>query len=286
MHLFSKKSKSSLFKADIFEDLPSPKDGELLAIPLDNELWHPNIAVYANNRKTPEWFKHILAGGMGLRGCYGLGDYMRMGYTIPMWANLEVRPPISKLESKWSARYTVVPTASAANKYFREHPPEWMDKHPTLSEEAISKEQFAYGQTGKCPIQDVQGRPNGDYLKLINPWLLKTAPGWSSLFLQPQWEPHQDYDVLAGVVNTDSYHHCNVVFNIRSATGFTMAEGTPLLHVIPFKRSQIIKKSSLLKGDEGTHRLLDNLGFDSVYRDENWEGKYKKQQHAIDKSLE
>ena len=52
MHLFSKKRKGSLFKADIFEDMPSPKDGELLAIPLDNELWHPNIAVYANNRKT------------------------------------------------------------------------------------------------------------------------------------------------------------------------------------------------------------------------------------------
>jgi hypothetical protein len=286
MHLFSKKSKSSLFKADIFEDIPSPKDGELVAIPIDNELWHPLIAIYANNRKTPEWYKNVLAGDMGLRGCYGLGDYMRMGYTIPLWANLEVRQPISKLQSKWSARYTTAPSESTANALFHNNPPEFMDKHYILSSEVIEREQFAHGQTGKCPIQDVQGRPKGDYLKLINPWLIKTAPGWSCLFIQPQWEPSNDYDILAGVVNTDSYHHCNVVFNIRSATGFNMEAGTPLLHVIPFKRAQVIKKSSLIKGHEGAYKLLEGLGFDTVFRDERWEGKYKREQHKIDKSLE
>ena len=286
MHLFSKKSKSSLLKGDIFEDLPSLKDGELLAIPIYNELWHPNIAVYANNRKTPDWYKNILAGDMGLRGCYGLGDYMRMGYTIPLWAGLEVRPPVSKLESKWSARYTTTRESSEASKAIHENPPDFMDKHNIFSQEVVEGQQFGYHQTGECPIQDVQGRPKSDYLKLTNPWLFKTAPGWSCLFIQPQWEPKKDYDILAGVVNTDSYHHCNVVFNIKTATGFNVEQGTPLLHVIPFKRSQIIKKSSLLKGDEGMYRILDGLGFDAAFREDKWEGKYKKEQHAVDKSLE
>lgn len=286
MRPFSKKFKSSLLKAEIFEDIPSPKDGEIIAIPIDNELWHPRIAVYANNRKSPEWYKNILAGDMGLRGCYGLGDYMRMGYTIPLWAGLEVRPPVSKLESKWSARYTTMKTTSSANDAIHENPPMFMDKHHIFRQEVVEGQQFSNGQTGECPIRNVKGRPDSDYLKLTNPWLIKTAPGWSCLFIQPQWEPNVDYDILAGVVNTDTYHHCNVVFNIKTATGFTVEAGTPLLHVIPFKRSQIIKKAALIKGDEGLHKILDNLGFDSVLREENWEGKYKKQQHAIDKSLE
>ena len=286
MRPFSKKFKSSLLKAEIFEDIKNPKEGELLAIPIDNGLWHPRIAVYANNRKTPDWYKNILAGDGGLRGCYGLGDYMRMGYTIPLWAGLEVRPPVSKLEPKWSARYTTYRQTSTASEAIHDNPPEFMDKHRIFSQEVVEGQQFANRQTGECPIRGVKGRPDSDYLKLTNPWLLKTAPGWSCLFIQPQWEPNNDYDILAGVVNTDSYHHCNVVFNIKTANGFNVEEGTPLLHVIPFKRSQIIKKSSLIKGDEGMHKILDNLGFDAVFRGENWEGKYKKEQHAIDKSLE
>jgi len=288
MHLFSKKSKSSLFKADIFEDIPSPKDGELVVVPIDNELWHPSIAVYANNKKSPDWFKNVLAGDGGLRGCYGLGDYMRTGYTIPLWANLEVRAPISKLESRWSARYTTGQDRSSASQRIHENPPEFIGK-PGLElfeQRSLEGNQFAHRQTGPCPIQGVQDRPNGDYLKLVNPWLFKTAPGWSCLFMQPQWQPHRDYDVLAGVVNTDSYHHANVVFNIRSANGFSLEQGTPLMHVIPFKRSQTIKKSSVIKGDAGMYKLLNHLGFDSVLGAEDNAGRYKKEQHRVDKSLE
>lgn len=286
MHLFLKKNKNRLLKAEIFEQVPSPSAGQILVIPIDNELWHPNIAVYLNNRKTPDWYKNILAGDFGLRSCYGLGDYMRMGYTIPLWANLEVRPPVSKLESNWSARYTTMRTTSTANNLIHENPPEFMSKHDIFSQEVVQGQQFSNGQTGECPVKHMKGKPDSDYLKLTNPWLFKTAPGWSCLFIQPQWEPNKDYDILAGVVNTDSYHHCNIVFNIKSTNGFSVEAGTPLLHIIPFKRSQIIKKSLLLKGDEGMYKILNNLGFDSVFRDNNWEGRYKREQHRIDKSLE
>jgi hypothetical protein len=211
---------------------------------------------------------------------------MRTGYTIPLWANLEVRAPISKLESRWSARYTTGKDRSTASQRIHENPPEFVDKNWIFTQHALEDNQFAHHQTGACPIQGVQDRPNGDYLKLVNPWLIKTAPGWSCLFMQPQWQPHKDYDVLAGVVNTDMYHHCNVVFNIRSANGFSMEQGTPLMHVIPFKRSQTIKKSSVLKGDAGMYYLLNQLGFDAVLGAEDSDGRYKREQHRMDKSLE
>jgi hypothetical protein len=77
----------------------------LLAIPLSNTLWHPKVAIYKNNKKTPDWFKEVTTGELGLRRCYGLADYMRTGYTIPLWAQLDVREPISKLSSSWDARF-------------------------------------------------------------------------------------------------------------------------------------------------------------------------------------
>ena len=282
MRLFSK-NKPSVFKGDIYEDVPVPKDGELLAIPIDNQMWHPSIAVYQNNRKSPDWYKNILSGDFGLRGCYGLGDYMRMGYTIPLWANLEVRPPISKLNPQWSARYTA---ADQSLEVFKTAKLEFLDKHHVFKQSVVEGQLFGNSQTGECPIRNVKGLPDSDYLKLTNPWLFRTAPGWSCLFIQPQWEPKNEYDILCGVVNTDMYHHCNVVLNIKTASAFTVEAGTPLLHVIPFKRSQIIKKSQLIRGDESLHRVLDGLGFGMVYRDEQWAGKYNKEQHRIDKELE
>jgi hypothetical protein len=281
MRLFTR-NKQSVIKGSIFEDIPTPKPNELLAVPLDNRLWHPDVAIYQNNRKSPQWFKDVESGTGGLRRCYGLGDYMRTGYTIPLWAHLDVRPPISKLSNKWEARFDVT-SANFDAGFINEE-----EHRRYFSEGALLDNQFEYTQTGVCPVSTVRSRKESTYVKLVNPWLLKTSPGYSSLFIQPQWQPNGDYTVLSGVVNTDYYHHCNVVLNITTDKHFEIQEGTPMLHVIPFKREDANKKASLIKGDEGFHKILDSLGFDDIFQrnDDNWKGAYKREQHRRDKDVQ
>jgi len=278
MRLFSKKH--SVVKGSIFDDVPTPKPNELLAIPVSNTLWHPNVAVYKSREKQPEWYKEATGGVSGLKRCYGLGDYMKVGYIVPLWAKLDIRLPIISVDKGWDARYDIVNSSTYELETLDEH-----KLREYFSRESLLGNQFPASQAGSCPVASVKSRTNSSYLKLTNPWLFKTAPGYSTLFVHPQWEPNGNYHVMSGVVNTDYYHHCNVVMNITTASEFSIKEGTPMLHAIPFKRSDGIKNSELIKGDESLHKILDGLGFNSVHRSTNWEGGYKHEQSKLDKKL-
>lgn len=75
------------------------------------------------------------------------------------------------------------------------------------------------------------------YPKWINPWSIKTPPGYSVLFLPPM---HQSsvFKILEGVVDTDSYTapvNFPFVLNDINFEGLIPA-GTPMAQVIPFKR--------------------------------------------------
>jgi hypothetical protein len=90
-----------------------------------------------------------------------------MGYTIPLWANLEVRPPVSKLDARWNARYTM---ADKSLPIFKTAELEFMDKHHVFKQSVVEGQQFGNNQTGECPIKNVKGLPDSDYLKLTNPF--------------------------------------------------------------------------------------------------------------------
>lgn len=278
MRPFSKKR--SVVSADIFDDIPTPQPNELLAIPVSNTLWHPDVAVHKCREKYPEWYKEATGGTSGLKRCYGLGDYMRVGYTVPLWAKLDIRLPISKLDNGWDARYDIINSSTYELETIDEK-----QLYDHFSRQVLLGNQFPAEQAGKCPVATVRSRSESSYIKLTNPWLFKTAPGYSTLFIHPQWEPNNNYTVMGGVVNTDYYHHCNVVLNITSSSEFSIKEGTPMMHAIPFKRSDGIKNSELIKGDERMHKILDGLGFNNVHRSTNWEGGYKHEQSKMDKKL-
>ena len=76
-------------------------------------------------------------------------------------------------------------------------------------------------------------------LKFTNPWIISTAPGWSCLFLPPLNRPGGIVEVLAGIVDTDTYRApVNLPFVALAGDGVhTLAKGTPLAQVIPFERA-------------------------------------------------
>jgi hypothetical protein len=78
---------------------------------------------------------------------------------------------------------------------------------------------------------------NGSYPKWINPWSIKTEPGYSVLFTQPMHR-ESPFTILDGIVDTDTYTapvNFPFVLNDWAFEGLIPA-GTPMAQVIPFRR--------------------------------------------------
>ncbi len=74
--------------------------------------------------------------------------------------------------------------------------------------------------------------------KFHNYWTIRTEPGWSCLFLPLLNRPNGIFEVVSGVVDTDTYHsEIHFPFFPTADDGLYVIErGTPLVQVIPFKR--------------------------------------------------
>jgi hypothetical protein len=127
------------------------------------------------------------------------------------------------------------------------------------------------------PFQ-VQGHPEnnlGHQLKIENPWLIKTDPGYSCMILPPL---HRDNHliVLSGIVDTDKYYEkINLPFNLKNKNFEGMIEaGTPIAQVIPFKRESyemeivpLDKRKSFINQRTVASKLFD------AYRNIYWSRK-------------
>ncbi len=71
-----------------------------------------------------------------------------------------------------------------------------------------------------------------------NYWTIRTPPGWSCLFVPPLNRPNGVFEVVAGVVDTDTYQsEIHFPFFATGEDGLHVLErGTPIVQVIPFRR--------------------------------------------------
>jgi hypothetical protein len=84
-------------------------------------------------------------------------------------------------------------------------------------------------------------------MKFHNYWSIRTAKGWSCLFLPPLNRPDPVVHVFAGVVDTDTYTApINFPFVATAPDGvYTLEKGMPLVQVIPFRRADAALHSSV-----------------------------------------
>lgn len=78
--------------------------------------------------------------------------------------------------------------------------------------------------------------------KFLNPWIIKTPPGYSCLFTSPFNTEKRDIRLITGIVDTDKYEpHINFPFfltdwDTNKSKGKMIKKGTPIALVFPFKR--------------------------------------------------
>lgn len=174
----------------------------------------------------PDWFRKLPAidpqveslknTGLTVKRCMPFLDAMTTGWIIPLAATvrLEISDDGKRVDSGWD-----------------------FDR-PMVS---------GHG------MHQVKGNPMGARppCKFHNFWTITTPPGWSCLFVNPLNRPNGVFDIVAGVVDTDTYQSpIHFPFFATAEDGlYTIEKGSPLVQVIPFKRD-----ATTLTADIGAER--------------------------------
>ena len=112
--------------------------------------------------------------------------------------------------------------------------------------------------------------------KFHNKWLIKTPPGYSCLFLKPMNRLEPRFEIISGVVDTDTYiNTINFPFILHEKNKqFLIKKGDPMVQVIPFKRETWKKWSGFYY--EKLHNKTSNLltsKFVDKYKQMFWKKK-------------
>lgn len=243
------------------------KPGEVRITPIDNRLL--DMPPYLNTVDTqPLWVRMLSKEKGSLRRCAGVNDFLQTGLTIPCWTNFTFRP---HGDNTWETR---------GDEFGYQNPHD-------LPINAVQG--FPFYSTGECPVTKIREEPMNEaqYIKLVNPWRIETAPGWSTLFLPMLWEPNNKWETLPAIVHTDFYHLANVVVNAKTSEAFTIKWGTPLAHLIPFKRTPELTK--LIMEDESQFKYVASRGFGagSIFpKGASSAAPYRRERLAIDRDME
>lgn len=164
--------------------------------------WYKNTESYSQDNKVPSGFGTTAA---TIKRCMPVFDALNSGYILvtstDMW--------VSHREGEDGKQIPWYEWSSSPGLEF--HPTEQALFHPAAT---------------------------GSYIpKWMNPWAIKTPPGYSTLFVAP-FHRESPFNALPGVVDTDKYTApVNIVF-VLSNPNFEglIPAGTPIVQVIPFKR--------------------------------------------------
>jgi hypothetical protein len=127
------------------------------------------------------------------------------------------------------------------------------------------------------PLAQLQGTPfqGLPVVKFLNPWIVKTPPGYSCFFTQPVNRLDVPFYILSGVVETDSYYNeinFPSVAMMRPGSSVTLKKGTPIAQILPFRRENW--HSQCAATDEALRQPWKSLGTEpGRYKDNMWRRK-------------
>jgi len=119
-----------------------------------------------------------------------------------------------------------------------------------------------------------QGLP---IVKFMSPWVVRTPPGYSTLFLPPLNTFGSPFQVLSGLVETDTYYrpvHFPTACLLRPGASVTLRRGQPIAQLIPIRREEWQSKAE--KSDEAARRQIETemaARRHNFYKDLHWKKK-------------
>lgn len=171
--------------------------------------WYKKLPFYFNGHKLDAKEMAMLElrhQSMTMKACVPVRDYMSQGYILRYPADIIVTPEQIDEEHGW-----------------------WVQTAKT----GVAKcTPHGYEQ---CPVH-IKNRKNV-YLKVEQPWVVRTPPGYSCFFYQPDFFFEDKIKLFPAVVDTDDFPApINFPGVVLSDTTFTLNAGDPMMVVLPFKR--------------------------------------------------
>lgn len=113
-------------------------------------------------------------------------------------------------------------------------------------------------------------------LKFRNPWIVQTPPGYSTLFVPVMNQMTMPFQILAGLVETDTYYnqvYFPAICLMDPGDRFELKRGTPIVQAIPIKRELWTSSA----GQIDTARLAELKSAKEsnphIYWEQNWQKK-------------
>lgn len=110
-------------------------------------------------------------------------------------------------------------------------------------------------------------------VKLINPWLIKTPPGYSTLFIRPFNRFDCPFVPLTGLVETDTYYEAvqlPSVCQMPPGSSYTLARGAPLVQVVPILRESWTSTAKVADAAERQKTIEDFTANRHAYKEVHW----------------
>ena len=198
-----------------------------------------NYPVLPAKKLLPKWFKdlprdkHLLTLGNSIptiKQCMPATDMLTSGYIIQNPTNIDLKQEV------------------VAGNYI---------------ENRVKVENVKYvpeaHQYEMCPVKNPDKQ---HWIKLKNPWLVRTPPGYSCLFIQPAYEFNPNLRLLPGIVDTDTFD-LPVEFPGWVINNHIIKAGDPIMQVIPFKREDW--KMSMEFTDTHDPKMTEELRYKDLF---------------------
>ncbi len=182
-------------------------------------------------KSIPEWFKSMPKKRRTqideqtsypvptAKACHGLFEGMAAGWIFKTIADVDVTVWDNQRKAKWATRYDVDDIITVHSK------------------------------------SQTEGMPNGDKVvaKWTSYWQMRTAKGWSTLFVPPLNGGNEFFEVFPAAIRTDIYKGDVLFpFTFKQDGEFYIPAGTPIAQAIPFKRFEPKAiYSAMTKGEIG-----------------------------------
>jgi hypothetical protein len=217
----------------------------------------------------PEWFKKLehTPTHKTVKGCMPFLDALTTGYVLELPQDVLIQHNIPNKEG--------VPSYYAQFALYEEN----LGGHNKLNINDAN-----YGSHSMHNSKQIAGSPlesRNKFLpihKFFNPWKIVTPKGYSCLFIPPLNNRDDRFEIIAGIVDTDTYHQpVNFPFIINGDKypefNDVIKKGTPYVQIIPFKREAWKMKIH----SKNPSKKLTNIIFNSTllhkYRNLFWHKK-------------
>jgi len=191
----------------------------------------------------PNWYKNIEKNSLAFRnikGCIPFLDNISAGYVLPLPQDLYISHNIKNEDTGKIDSFYQFSFADGLKE-------ELCDLY-----NMNGSKQTAHNLAQVGGADSFLGKKNGNnhIIKILNPWYIKTPPGYSCLFTSLTFNENDYFSAIPAIVDTDVYEdiiNFPIIINHEKYFSFKkfFKQGLPYVQIIPFKRDSWKKKITI-----------------------------------------